>query len=350
MEDELHRKGELEMKNIHYFQRYHKPEDVHTANAMLLLSRLYHFSPNKFYDFIKPLFKQNGEVDLTLQIGTQDKKGKTNTIPDAVILQESFKIVVETKLANNFSLSQLKGHLEDFNDEHNKLLLTLDCEEISDELHNKINELCEDKGIIYTHLTFETLIDKIREQIDDKDYDFFDVIDDYEAYCIEDGLLPTNKYKIDMRIVSDTFDKNMELGLYYYGMKGSINCDYLGLYKNKSMRAIGKIIKKCEVEVTNKDLVNPQIIVQKTDGDIINDVDKERIIEAIKDSPNYGYNLAEGKHRFFIVDKFYETDFKKINKYAPRGKKIFDIRDILGTKNIPETKELAERLKQETWE
>lgn len=41
---------------IHYFQRYHKGEDVDTANTMLLLSRLYAYSPNKFFQFLKEQF------------------------------------------------------------------------------------------------------------------------------------------------------------------------------------------------------------------------------------------------------------------------------------------------------
>ena len=41
---------------IHYFQRYHKGEDVATANTMLLLSRLYAYSPNKLFQFLKEQF------------------------------------------------------------------------------------------------------------------------------------------------------------------------------------------------------------------------------------------------------------------------------------------------------
>lgn len=38
---------------IHYFQRYHGKENVATANTMLLLSRLYTYSPDKFFRFLK---------------------------------------------------------------------------------------------------------------------------------------------------------------------------------------------------------------------------------------------------------------------------------------------------------
>ncbi|MBQ4529583.1 MAG: hypothetical protein IJA36_03070 [Lachnospiraceae bacterium] len=38
---------------IHYFQRYHEKENVVTANTMLLLSRLYAYSADKFFRFLK---------------------------------------------------------------------------------------------------------------------------------------------------------------------------------------------------------------------------------------------------------------------------------------------------------
>ena len=107
---------------IHYFQRYHKKEDVATANTMLLLSRLYSYSSDKFFRFLKleyfsDLF--NPEIIFTLQEKSED------SIPDATITQESFKIVVETKMSNWFYEDQLLRHLNSFSDEKYKVMLTL---------------------------------------------------------------------------------------------------------------------------------------------------------------------------------------------------------------------------------
>ncbi len=38
---------------IYYFQSYHEKENVATANTMLLLSRLYAYSSDKFFRFLK---------------------------------------------------------------------------------------------------------------------------------------------------------------------------------------------------------------------------------------------------------------------------------------------------------
>lgn len=65
------------------------------------------------------------------------------------------------------------------------------------------------------------------------------------------------------------------------------------------------------------------------------------------DSP--GYDLRSIEHRYFFVDRFYETDFKDITLMAPMGARIFDLTQMLGTEDIPETEELARRLTEETW-
>ena len=73
---------------IHYFQRYHEKENVATANTMLLLSRLYSYSSDKFFRFLKSEYFSdsfNPEIIFTLQEKSVD------SIPDATITQESFK-------------------------------------------------------------------------------------------------------------------------------------------------------------------------------------------------------------------------------------------------------------------
>ena len=68
---------------IHYFQRYHKGEDVATANTMLLLSRLYTYSSDKFFQFVKDLCFSDIDFDpeLNFDFQTNDEVSR----PDATI-------------------------------------------------------------------------------------------------------------------------------------------------------------------------------------------------------------------------------------------------------------------------
>ena len=99
---------------IHYFQRYHTKENVATANTMLLLSRLYQYSTDKFFRFLDSLFfPENFEPEIVFRL--QEKS--STSVPDATITQESFKIVVETKMSDWFYTDQLERHLSSFENE-----------------------------------------------------------------------------------------------------------------------------------------------------------------------------------------------------------------------------------------
>lgn len=54
-------------------------------------------------------------------------------------------------------------------------------------------------------------------------------------------------------------------------------------------------------------------------------------------------------HRYFFVEKFYETDFKKITPKSSMGTRIFDLSQVLGLNKIPDTEKIAELLKEKTW-
>ena len=107
---------------IHYFQRYHEKENVATANAMLLLSRLYQYSSEKFFYLLKSeFFSDDFEPEIVFNLQEKSRQ----SVPDATITQQSFKIVVETKMSDWFYSDQLMRHLQAFGEEQYKVLMTL---------------------------------------------------------------------------------------------------------------------------------------------------------------------------------------------------------------------------------
>ncbi|WP_028263410.1 hypothetical protein [Atopobium fossor] len=334
---------------IHYFQRYQQKENVATANTMLLLSRLYQYSPDKFFRFLKTESDAfEPEVTFTLQEKSKD------SVPDAIITQESFKIIVETKLSDWFYTTQLMNHIKAFSGEKYKRLLTLapvpmaeDKKGLVETEISKHNEISGEKyGIVHVNMTFEELASAVQDVLDDRDYKMQAVLDDYIDYCRHDNLIVEQdswKY-LRMRLCGTTFDFNKESGLYYDKAEhGFRPHDYLGLYKNKSVRAVGKICAR--------------IVAWEESGEMqyhleLGKCTQERmdaIIEAIKDGKNYGYDLTAEKHRYFFVDQFIETDFKKVTPYAPMGARNFDLTDVLGTDDLPDLQEIASALSTRTW-
>lgn len=334
---------------IHYFQRYHEKENVATANTMLLLSRLYSYSSDKFFRFMKSKFFSDSfepEIVFTLQ------ERSAKSIPDATITQEGFKIVVETKLSDWFYSDQLLRHLESFGDEKYKVMITLAPERMAEdkladfEKQLKKYNAVQKHPVIHINTTFEDLASAIQDAIDDRDYEMQDVLDDYLNYCYNDGLITVSdawKY-MRMQLAGTTFNFNICENLYYDNAERGFRAhDYLGLYKDKSVRAVGKVIARITaVETANG-------VKYHAEYGEITDERKEKIRLAMEDGDSHGYDLRSVEHRYFFVDRFYETDFRKITPRAPMGTRIFDLSALLGMAELPATEEIAALLQEKTW-
>lgn len=193
---------------------------------------------------------------------------------------------------------------------------------------------------------YEGVANAIQEIIDDKDYDMQEVLDDYLNYCYNDGLITVSdswKY-MRMQLAGTTLDFNINEDIYYDNAERGFRAhDYLSLYKNKSVRAVGKVCARITAIETEDGMQYEAEFGELTDQR------KEKILKAITDGDEHGYDLRTIKHRYFFVEKFYETDFRKITPRAPMGTRIFDLSQILETEHLPETQGIAELLKTKTW-
>ena len=238
------------MSDIHYFQRYHSKENVHTANAFLLINRLYQYKPQYFYQFLDMLTEDEPleyqfRLNMTLQERSDSKKG--STIPDAMIVQHGYRLCVEIKIGDCFHADQIKGHLEAFNklDTKYKLLLSLsnvdecgiapEIKGLVDEF-NKVNNLYNEERLIYRHLTFEKLIEMMECILSERDYEFVDILNDYKEYCTEQGLIDDRYQLMKAYAVGATIEINKKLNLYYRTATDNVKADILGMYKDKEIR------------------------------------------------------------------------------------------------------------------
>jgi len=212
------------------------------------------------------------------------------------------------------------------------------------EEHLRIYNATQTYPVMHINTSFEKIIDAIKDVIDDRDYEMQEVLDEYLNYCYKDKLIIVSDSWKRMRVqlAGTTFDFNVNENLYYDSIdRGFSAHDYLGLYKEKSVRTIGKIIAIITAVSTEDGLVyNAEL------GEITEER-KQQIARAIVDGKNYGYILDNT--RYFFIDKFYETDFKKITPRAPMGSRVFDLTQILETDQLPEIEAIADILKTKTW-
>lgn len=337
---------------IHYFQRYHSKENVATANTMLMLSRLYNYSSDKFFSMLNESildFNQNGNPEIKFEL----QKVSSKSVPDAVISQPSFKIVVETKLYGQFCMQQLENHLFEFQAEDMQLLLTLDPSPIDRSTQDNILQLLTDhnknnhKSIHHRHLTFKDLIEAIENIIDPRDTDILSIFEDFKSYCISDNLIP-NSYKWLRAVASSaTLSDNLESNLIYE--KESLNISnhgYIGLYSQKRINAIGKLYKT----ILAKEEFGKLVFKSELEGESVTPDEEERITKAINKGSSHGYDLKNHSHRYFMVEKFYPTNFVKSSKNPIPKSKYFDLEELLQCKDLPSTEEIAKILDGKEWE
>lgn len=190
---------------------------------------------------------ESPEITFDLQVAGDQ------SVPDAVISQKSFKIVVETKLYNQFDSDQLLRHLNQFASEEIKVLLTLDPKSMKESTLDEFSVLLKNFNaehqerlhtpIKHVNLTFEQLLTAMEDIVDERDTQIVAVFDDFKKYCFDEGLIPDG-YKWMRAIVAGTTIKdNIELGLYYdEASRGYSEHGYIGLYSGKSIRAIGRLV------------------------------------------------------------------------------------------------------------
>src|SRR3989344_989416 len=180
------------MSEVHYFQRYSERENVVTNNTLLLFSRLYNASPQKFSSFLKELLQSTENiigVKFQQQLRAHNKKG----IPDGEVSQQSFRLLIETKLSSEtFDVTQIKRHVEQFENEDMKVLLLLAPGRIPDDTLAKIRlqALGKDnpKKIYIQGCSFNDVIAKARDVIDPYDHEMNSVIDDFNNFCASANL------------------------------------------------------------------------------------------------------------------------------------------------------------------
>lgn len=333
------------MQDIHYFQRYSQPENVVTNNTLLLLSRLYHHSSQKFSLLLSSLFE---DCDIESGIKFHQQRKSLNSVPDGEISQQSFKILIETKLGDNFSIDQLINHCKSFSFEETKILLSLSPVDIKNknEIVKKIHAFIKMNkiNIYYQHVKFSELIDNIRKVLDHSDYIFEEILNDYTAYAFESGLIDDSQFWMRAVTCGQSFEDNFKYDLYYDPSdRGFSAHGYIGVYYQKAVRGIGRL-----VNVVQADYIDRKLVINRTNSPVT-DNQKERIINAMKDAAeNREWNIYKG-HQFFLVDKFERTNFLKKTKYPIQRTKYFDLCEVLNLDKLPETTQIAELLNDCEW-
>ena len=155
--------------------------------------------------------------------------------------------------------------------------------------------------------------------------------------------MPKSNHILRAMACGQSFDLNIKYKFYFdLASRGYSDFNYLGIYKGKTIRYIGKTENIIEANLDKSkglEVINSEFKVTQEQ--------EKRLTEAIKESNNNGWSLSSG-HRFFLLNEFCKTNFRKTSPGGMIRSKYFNLENYFDS--VPNNmKELAEGLKTKTW-
>lgn len=337
------------MAILNQFQTYSQGENTITNNILLMLSNLYEINPKYYEEFIKGIIEDSEHYEVIPSF-LQQVNNRGNGIIDGHIQIKASKIIIETKIHGLEWVKKLVKYTKSFDQNEYKLLFHLSSKKYTNSKIEEINnelKLVFNKGKVNFHsITYQDLVDQLKELA--KNYPFEHYLQrlntHFEAYCLDMNLMPKSNHILRAMACGQSFDLNIKHKFYFdLANRGYRNFNYLGIYKWKSVRYIGKVENMIVANWNEKDGLN--VIESKND---LTDIQRQRLINAIKESIDNGWCVNEN-HRFFLLKDFQETDYKKTSPGGIFRVRYFNLEKIL--EPIPKGfKKIAEELKEKTWE
>lgn len=334
-------------KEISLFNDYHTKENILSNHCGVILKLLYEENPKSFEEAISTLTSQ----DFLINPSFKQQVRKNKSVPDIIIEQNSFSIFFETKTFDWFYDNQIDRHLEGFKKEttYNILFLIANFETDAPEekFASQIKTARDKHNITLSPISFEQLVG-VLENIESSE--------DYKKYLIEfrdflerNNYLPTWKYLLDVVNCSSTIAEVHEHNVYMCpdsgGMYKHQRALFFGGYKSKNVRFIHEIKALVIVEEGGK--------TANVKWKNFEELNEKQLIHEAKEKINlFDYRKKEIQERniqVFLLQNPYEANFKKASSGGLYGSKKY-FKDIARKHDAKNSKELAEKLKTETWE
>jgi hypothetical protein len=235
-------------------------------------------------------------------------------------INSRLKDVKEVELPGGFKAKLNKAKIEALKDEVSEELKKIETETVSKEKKEEERQ--------------EYISNLIQRFTDNN----VEIVHDVIAENIEDNTLL-------VFTANESRNENIKYKIYYNPVSRNhrLPFNYIGLYADKTVFAIGKLTKSIACDYENGELI-------ATNGESISILNKDEY-DAIKEiilNTNY-YDIHEG-NRFFLVEEFYDTSFRKISHSSLRGKKYFWLNEIEGFQKHMSTSQIAKLLDGKVWE
>ena len=170
------------MSKVSYFQRFSQRENHVTNNTLLVLRYLYQSSPLKLQQVLSSFLDDELEIGLSFE----QQVRKSVSVPDAVIEQKPFRIVIETKLGNGLDHGQIRRHVtsmqaDPIGSHFRSILIGLTPGAVTDAAEAELRDFAQQHGVQFVAVTFEDLLVALREACAEHEVGLLAIIEDWRG-------------------------------------------------------------------------------------------------------------------------------------------------------------------------
>jgi hypothetical protein len=263
------------------------------------------------------------------------------------------RIYIETKRGGVLDPDQIRRHLKSIAQKgeagrgDGAILIGLTKEPIADSEHKALAAEAAAKGIAFAAVTFTQITEALRAQCADFERELLSIVEDYENYLAEEGLLEERNQWLVVFPCGTSIAENARFGLYYEPSSRPCKRNYrfIGVYNMKTVAYVGAV--EAIAVITSE---NGKISFSEEAGHLT-DNHRERITHAIEET--HYYDLKDNPRRFYLVDSFAPTDSRKTSPQGIWGLRYLDLSKIIKDYNPRReytTAQLAASLKGTTWQ
>lgn len=316
------------MAEVTRFPHYHQAENVVTNHVMVMLRTLYNVSPKLLEALLRALCAD----EVTVGPRFSQQVAGAHSVPDGLILQEPLAVFVETKLGSTINADQLQRHCRTIVDRlpgrTGSFLISLTSGQAKQTLPGEVAAMARENGITVVPATFGELVTQVAE-LPVTDLALREVLQEFADFIFAQGLVPRQEQFMVAMLTGTSWQDNLAHGVYYEPVDRSPKwrrAAFLGLYHDKQVSHIGRIVVAVAAVQDNLGVIT----FDEPETGTLDDVRRQAIRDVIEAAQAYYPGLEGSRHRYYVVDAFTPTDFRKVSPGGMMGHRYFDIEDISG--------------------
>ena len=318
------------MRSATFFPTYSQRENVVTNAVLVLFAQVHRLAPDVFSGLLTQLTDTAPLVEPQFFNQIADTPGPG--IPDGLIFQAPFRIYLETKLGDTLDADQIARHCETIvkrdGGHSGSILIGLTRSPLDARVAEQLRQTALEKGVAFAGTTFSALADLVSQETAEFRLELNQLLEEFRLFLQELDLEEPSPNWLLVNPCGDTLEQNKRFNLYHdQPGRSKRYCKYLGCYRNKAVRLIGQVSKIVVAHVEGDALVvdeNHPLPWIGARPEPLTEDETDRIFGIMADSP---YPLRDQTVRYYLVDRFAETDFRKVTPSGIRGHRLFCLDD-----------------------